>query len=117
VGVEFITKRIAPLQNHRCPVWAHQDGDDIRHHASELNADARSEVIRAFFSTMHIPLIPRAARPLYRLGSRDSSRTTTGLPELNTWGPFLADGVIPGPPPSALAANSEEDSSAREVGP
>jgi hypothetical protein len=35
----------------------------------------------------------------------------------NAWGPFLADGVMPGPPPSASAASSERDSAAREAGP
>jgi hypothetical protein len=117
VGVEFVTRRIAPLQDHRRPIWAHQGGDDIRLYASELNADARGEVIRAFFSTMHILSILRGAQPLYRLGSRDSSRATAGVSIFNAWGPFLADGVTPGPPPSALAANSEHDSSAREAGP
>jgi hypothetical protein len=117
MGVEFVTKRIAPLQNHHRPIWAHQDGDDIRLHASELNADAHGEVIRAFFSTTHIPSIPRAARPLYCLGSQDSSRATAGLPEFNASGPFLVDGVTPGPSPSALAANSEQGSSVREADP
>jgi hypothetical protein len=107
VGVEFVTRRIGPLQNHRCPIWAHQDGDDIRLHASELNADAHGEVVRSFFSTTHIPSIPRTSRPLYRLGSRESSRATAGLLEFNAWGPFLVDGVTPGPPPSALVANLE----------
>jgi hypothetical protein len=74
-------------------------------------------VIRAFFSTMHIPSIPRAAQALYRLGSWDSTHATAGIPEFNAWGPFLADGVTLGPPPSALAVNSEQDSSAKEVGP
>jgi hypothetical protein len=54
VGVEFVTKRIAPLRNHYHPVWVHWNDDDIRLHASELNADARGEVIRVFFSTAHI---------------------------------------------------------------
>jgi hypothetical protein len=36
----------------------HRGSDDIRLHASELNADARGEVIRAFFSTAHILTIP-----------------------------------------------------------
>jgi hypothetical protein len=117
VGVEFVTRRIAPLQDHRRPIWAHQGGDDIWLYASELNADARGKVIRAFFSTTHILSIPRGAQPLYRLGSRDSSRATAGVLIFNGWGPFLADGVTPGPPPSALAANSEQDSSAREAGP
>jgi hypothetical protein len=63
VRVEFVTRCIAPLQGHRRSIWAHWGGDDIRLHASELNADARCEVIRAFFSTAHIPAIPRAALP------------------------------------------------------
>jgi hypothetical protein len=117
VGVEFVTRRIAPLQNHRRPIWAHRDGDDIRLHASKLNADARSEVVRSFFSTVHIPSIMWTSRLVYRLSSRESSYVTTELSEFNDWGPFLADGVTPGPPPSALAANSEQDSSAREAGP
>jgi hypothetical protein len=41
VGVEFVTRRIAPLQDHRRSIWAHQAGDDLRLHVSELNADAR----------------------------------------------------------------------------
>jgi hypothetical protein len=41
VGVEFITRRIAPLQDHRRSIWVHRAGDDIRLHTSELNADAR----------------------------------------------------------------------------
>jgi hypothetical protein len=74
-------------------------------------------VIRAFFYTAHIPSIPRAAQPIYRLGSWDSNHATAEISEFNALGPFLADGVTPGPPPSALAANSEQDSSAREAGP
>jgi hypothetical protein len=27
VGVEFITRRIAPLQDHHRPIWAHRGGD------------------------------------------------------------------------------------------
>jgi hypothetical protein len=79
VGVEFVTRRIAPLHDHRHPTWAHHGGDDIRLHASELKADARGEVIRAFFSTVHIPLISRGALPIYSLGSRDASRATAGV--------------------------------------
>jgi hypothetical protein len=37
--------------------------------------------------------------------------------KFNAWGPFLADGVVPGPLPSAPAASSEQDSVARGVGP
>jgi hypothetical protein len=55
VGVEFVTRLIAPLQDHRRSIWAHRAGDDIWLHASELNADAREEVIRAFFSSASIP--------------------------------------------------------------
>jgi hypothetical protein len=117
VGVEFVTRRIAPLQDHRRPIWAHQGDDDICLHASELDADTRGEVIRAFFSTAHILTISRAAPPLYPLGSRDSSRATAGVPRFNTWGPFLAGGVTLSPPPSALVANSEQDSLAREASP
>jgi hypothetical protein len=29
LGVEFVTKCIAPLQDHRRPIWVHQGGDDI----------------------------------------------------------------------------------------
>jgi hypothetical protein len=83
VGVEFVTRRIAPLQYHRHPIWAHRGGDDIRIHASELNTDARGEVIRAFFSTAHILAISQAALPIYRLGSRDSSHATAGFPIFN----------------------------------
>jgi hypothetical protein len=39
VGVEFVTRRIAPLQDHRRPIWAHRNSDDIRLHANELNTD------------------------------------------------------------------------------
>jgi hypothetical protein len=37
--------------------------------------------------------------------------------KFNGWGPFLADGVVPSPLPSAPAASSEQDSAARGVGP
>jgi hypothetical protein len=107
VGVEFITRRIAPLQDHRRSIWAHQAGDDIQLHISELNADAREEVIRAFFSSASIPTIPCGALPIYSLGTRETSRVTAGILKFNAWGPFLADGVTPGPLPSALAASSE----------
>jgi hypothetical protein len=117
VGVEFVTRRIAPLQDYRRPIWDHRNDDDLRLHVSKVNADTRVEVIRAFFSTAHILLIPRAAQLLYRLGCQDSIHATAGIPVFNAWGPFLADGVMPGPSPSALVANSEQDSSAWEVGP
>jgi hypothetical protein len=117
IGVEFVTRRIAPLQNHRRSIWAHRGGDDIRLHASELNADVWCEVIRAFFSTAYIPTIPHGALPIYSLGAQETSRVTAGILKFNAWGPFLLDGVMLGPPPSAPAASSEQDSVAREAGP
>jgi hypothetical protein len=117
VGVEFVTRRIAPLQDHRREIWRHRAGDDLRLHVSELNADAREEVIRAFFSSAAIPAIPRNALPIYNLGARETSRVMAGILKFNAWGPFLADGVMPGPLPSAPAASSEQDSAARGTGP
>jgi hypothetical protein len=117
VGVEFITRRIAPLQDHRREIWRHRAGDDLRLHVSELNADAWEEVIRAFFSSAAIPAILRTALPIYNLGAREASRVTAGILRFNTWGPFLADGVVPGPLPSGPAASSERDSLARGAGP
>jgi hypothetical protein len=107
VGVEFVTRRIAPLQDHRRNMWVHRAGDDLRLHISELNTDAREELIRAFFSSVIVPTIPRTALPIYNLGARETSRVTAGILKFNAWGPFLADGVVPGPLPSAPAANSE----------
>jgi hypothetical protein len=95
----------------------HRGGDDIRLHISELNADARGEVIRAFFSTAYIPTIPRGVLPIYSLGARETSRVTAGILKFNAWGPCLSDGVTPGPPSSAPAASLEQDSVAREAGP
>jgi hypothetical protein len=54
VGVEFVTKRIAPLQNNRRPIWSYMDGDRMRRRVSELPADARGEVVRAFLSIMNM---------------------------------------------------------------
>jgi hypothetical protein len=106
VGVEFVTRRIAPLQDDRRSIWAHRARDDIRLHVSELNADAWEEVIRAFFSFASIPMILRRALPIYSLGARETSRVTAGIMKVNAWGPFLADGVTPGPLPSAPTASS-----------
>jgi hypothetical protein len=117
VGVEFVTRRIAPLQDHRRIIWAHRADDDLRLHVSELNADAQEEVIRAFFSSASISTIPHGALPIYSLGARETSRVTAGILKFNAWGPFLADGVTPGPLPSAPAASSEQDSAARGAGP
>jgi hypothetical protein len=63
VGVEFITRHIAPLQDHHWNIWGHRAGDDLRLHVSELNTDAREEVIRAFFSSASMPVIPCIAQP------------------------------------------------------
>jgi hypothetical protein len=79
VGVEFITRRIALLQDHRREIWRHRARDDLRLHVSELNADAQEEVIRAFFSSAAIPAIPGTALPIYNLGARETSRVTTGI--------------------------------------
>jgi hypothetical protein len=117
VGVEFVTRRIALLQDHRREIWRHRARDDLRLHVSELNADAREEVIRAFFSSAIVPAIPRTALPIYNLGARDTSRVTAGILKFNAWGPFLVDGVVPGPLLSAPAASSEQDSVARGAGP
>jgi hypothetical protein len=117
VGVEFVTRRIAPLQDHRREIWRHRAGDDLRLHVSELNADAREEVVRAFFSSAAVPAIPRTALPIYNLGARETSRVTAGILKFNAWGPLLADGVVPGPLSSAPAASSEQDSAARGAGP
>jgi hypothetical protein len=40
-----------------------------------------------------------------------------GILKFNAWGPFLADGIMPNPLPSAPAASSEQDSAARGAGP
>jgi hypothetical protein len=117
VGVEFVTRRIAPLQDHHREIWRHRAGDDPRLHVSELNADAWEEVIRAFFSSAAIPAIPCTALPIYNLGARETSHVTAGILKFNAWGPLLADGVVPGPLPSAPAASSEQDSAARGAGP
>jgi hypothetical protein len=117
VGVEFVTRHIAPLLDHRREIWRHRSGDDLRLHVSVLNADAREEVIRAFFSSAAIPAIPRNALPIYSLGARETNRVMVGVLKFNAWGPFLADGVVPGPLPSAPAASSEQDSAARGAGP
>jgi hypothetical protein len=117
VRVEFITRCIAPLQDHRREIWRHRAGDDLRLHVSELNADSWEEVIRAFFSSAAIPAIPRTVLPIYNLGAREASRVTVGILKFNAWGPFLADGIMPGPLPSAPAASSEQDSVARGMGP
>jgi hypothetical protein len=116
IGVEFVTRCIAPLQDHRREIWRHRAGDDLRLHVSELNADAREEVIRAFFSSAAVPAIPCTALLIYNLGARETSRVTAGILKFNAWGPFLADGVVPGPLPSALAASLEQDSMARGAG-
>jgi hypothetical protein len=117
VGVEFVTRRITPLQDHRRDIWGHRAGDDLRLHVSELNTDAREEVIRAFFSSATVPTIPRTALPIYNLGARETSRVMAGILKFNAWGLLLADGVVPGPLPSALAARSEQDLAARGAGP
>jgi hypothetical protein len=107
VGVEFITRRIAPLQDHCWNIWMHWAGDDLRLHASELNVDVREEVIRAFFSSAVILAIPRTALPIYNLGARETSRVMAGIQKFNAWGPFLADGVMPSPLQSAPVASSK----------
>jgi hypothetical protein len=107
VGVEFVTRRITPLQDHHQNIWGHRAGDDLRLHVSELNADAREEVIRAFFSFVTVPTIPRTALPIYNLGAWETSCVTAGILKFNAWGLLLADGVVPGPLPSAPAASSE----------
>jgi hypothetical protein len=116
VGVEFVTMRIAPLQDHHRSIWAHRAGDDLRLHVSELNADAQEEVIRAFFSSTSISTISRGALPIFSLSAQETSRVTAGILKFNAWGTFLADGVTPDPLPSAPAASLEQDSAARGVG-
>jgi hypothetical protein len=117
VGVEFITTRIAPPQDHHQNIWAHRAGDDLLLHIGELNADAREEVINAFFSFASIPAILRTALAIYSLGARETSRVTARILKFNAWGPFLADGITLGPLSSAPVASSEQDSTARGAGP
>jgi hypothetical protein len=83
VGVEFVTRCIAPLQDHRREIWRHRAGDNLRIHVSELNTDAREEVIRAFFSSAAVPAILRTALPIYNLGARETSRVTAGILKFN----------------------------------
>jgi hypothetical protein len=83
IGVEFVTRRIAPLQDHRQNIWMHRVGDDLRLHVSELNADAQEEVIRDFFSSAAAPAILRAALPIYSLGARETSRVTARILKFN----------------------------------
>jgi hypothetical protein len=51
------------------------------------------------------------------LGAQETSRVTTGILKFNAWGSLLADGVVPGPLPSAPAASLEQDSAVRGAGP
>jgi hypothetical protein len=117
VGVDFVTRRIAPLQDHYREIWRHRARDNLRLHVRELNADAREEVIRAFFFSAAVPAIPRTALPIYNLGARETSHVTAGILKFNAWGPLLADSVVPGPLPSAPATSSEQDSAAIGAGP
>jgi hypothetical protein len=55
--------------------------------------------------------------PIYNLGARETSRVTAGILKFDAWGPFLADGVMPGPLLSAPVASSEQDSATRGMGP
>jgi hypothetical protein len=107
VGGEFVTRCIAPLQDHRRSTWVHRARADLRLHVSELNDDAQEEVIRPFFSSASILTIPHGALPIYSLGARETSRVMAGILKFNAWGPFLADGVTPGLLRSAPAARSE----------
>jgi hypothetical protein len=117
VGLEFVNRCIDLLQDHHREIWRHRAGDDLWLHVSELNADAREEVIRAFFSSVAIPTIPRNALPIYNLGARETSHVMAGILKFNAWGPLLADGVVLGPLPSTPVASSEQDSAARGAGP
>jgi hypothetical protein len=74
-------------------------------------------VIRAFFSTAYIQTVSQGALPIYSLGTRETSRVMAGILKFNAWGPFLSDGVMPGPPLCAPTASSEQDSAVREAGP
>jgi hypothetical protein len=49
--------------------------------------------------------------------TEEASVTMAGLPDFNEWGAFMDDGVVPGPWPSTLATESEQDSSAEELNP
>jgi hypothetical protein len=62
----------------------HRARDDLRFHASELNADAREEVIRAFFSSAAVPAILRTTVPIYNLDARKTSHVTAGILKFNT---------------------------------
>jgi hypothetical protein len=55
--------------------------------------------------------------PIYNLGARETSCVTAGILKFNAWGLFLANGVVPGPLPSAPVASSEQDSAAKGIGP
>jgi hypothetical protein len=83
VGVEFVTRRIAPLQDHRREIWRHRVGDDLRLHVSKLNANAREEVIRTFFFSAAIPAILCTALPIYSLGAQETSHVTAGILKFN----------------------------------
>jgi hypothetical protein len=87
VGVEFITRCIAPLQDHRREIWRHRARDDLRLHISELNADAREEVIRAFFSSAAVPAIPRTVLPIYNFGRSEGEPRYGGDLEVQRLGP------------------------------
>jgi hypothetical protein len=50
------------------------------------------------------------------LGAWETSRVTAGILKFNAWDPFLADGITPGPLPSAPVASSKQDSAARGAG-
>jgi hypothetical protein len=84
VGVEFVTRCIATLQDHCWNIWGHRAGDELQLHISELNADAQEEVIRAFFSSASVPTIPRLTLLIYNLGTQETSRVTARIFKFNT---------------------------------
>jgi hypothetical protein len=83
VRVEFVTRRIALLQDHRREIWRHRAGDDLRLHVSELNTDVWEEVIRAFLSSTAVPAIPRTTLPIYNLGAWETSRVMARILKFN----------------------------------
>jgi hypothetical protein len=86
-------------------------------HARELPSETRGEVVRAFFSNMEIPPLSRPTCLIYPMKNEEASLITASLSEFNEWGAFMEDRVVPRPRLSALAAESEQDSSVREPNP
>ena len=85
VAKEFVRRRIAPLQDHKCKVWYFAgEGDSLMLHPTLMEENEVRKTMKSLFAVEDVADLADATLPLYRLTNKDE--ILEGMPKFDRWG-------------------------------